>query len=199
MRSFGIFCQKEGGSHPICRDVIGDIIHYFTFMSSKLTLFALFSIFRHYSLFFQKYENNVITLYTFQNFRLFSTISAGEIGSQGSWPLASCSQLRASSRERWAVCPSRPYLYGRARICVVQAQRVIELFGKKVNNALNVHKITKRRPKLKKIPYFRPYNARIFAKNVPVFLQKWARRKNWAHWISSQGSFRQRFSRLQQC
>ena len=140
MRSFGIFCQKEGGgSHPICRDVIGDIIHYFTFMSSKLTLFALFSIFRHYSLFFQKYENNVITLYTFQNFRLFSTISAGEIGSQGSWPLASCSQLRASSRERWAVCPSRPYLYGRARICVVQAQRVIELFGKKVNNALNVH------------------------------------------------------------
>ena len=82
------------------RDVIGDIIHYFTFMSSKLTLFALFSIFRHYSLFFQKYENNVITLYTFQNFRLFSTISAGEIGSQGSWPLASCSQLRASSRER---------------------------------------------------------------------------------------------------
>ena len=26
-----------------------------------------------------------------------------------------------------------------ARICVVQAQRVIELFGKKVNNALNVH------------------------------------------------------------
>ena len=121
------------------RGVIGDIIHYFTFMSSKLTLFALFSIFRHYSLFFQKYENNVITLYTFQNFRLFSTISAGEIGSQGSWPLASCSQLRASSRERWAVCPSRPYLYGRARICVVQAQRVIELFGKKVNNALNVH------------------------------------------------------------
>ena len=131
--------KRGGGSHPICRDVIGDIIHYFTFMSSKLTLFALFSIFRHYSLFFQKYENNVITLYTFQNFRLFSTISAGEIGSQGSWPLASCSQLRASSRERWAVCPSRPYLYGRARICVVQAQRVIELFGKKVNNALNVH------------------------------------------------------------
>ena len=93
------FAKKRGGSHPIYRDVIGDIIHYFTFMSSKLTLFALFSIFRHYSLFFQKYENNVITLYTFQNFRLFSTISAGEIGSQGSWPLASCSQLRASSRE----------------------------------------------------------------------------------------------------
>ena len=42
------------------RGVIGDIIHYFTLMSSKLTLFALFFIFRHYSLFFQKYENNVI-------------------------------------------------------------------------------------------------------------------------------------------
>ena len=36
------------------------IIHYFKLMSSKLTLFALFFIFRHYSLFFQKYENNVI-------------------------------------------------------------------------------------------------------------------------------------------
>ena len=42
------------------RGVIGDIIHYFTLMSSKLTLFALFFIFRHYSLFFQNYQNNVI-------------------------------------------------------------------------------------------------------------------------------------------
>ena len=36
------------------RGVIGDIINYFTLMSSKLTLFALFFIFRHYSLFFSK-------------------------------------------------------------------------------------------------------------------------------------------------
>jgi len=27
-------------------------------------------------------------------------------------------------------------------------------------------------------PYFRPYNARIFAKKLPVILQKWARMKN---------------------
>ena len=46
--------------HDKLRDVIGDIIHYFTSMSSKLTLFALFFIFRHHLLFFQKYENNVI-------------------------------------------------------------------------------------------------------------------------------------------
>ena len=52
------------------RGVIGDIIHYFTLMSSELTLFELYFIFRHYSLFFQKYENNVIFyFYIFKNLR----------------------------------------------------------------------------------------------------------------------------------
>ena len=61
--------------HDKLRDVIGDIIHYFTSMSSKLTLFALFFIFRHHSLFFQKYENNVIVSLqfskTFEYFQKF--------------------------------------------------------------------------------------------------------------------------------
>ena len=51
-----------------CKGVIGDIIHYFTLMSPKLTLFALFFIFKHYSLFFKNQENNVIFFLIFHNF-----------------------------------------------------------------------------------------------------------------------------------
>ena len=49
----------------------------------------------------------------------------------------------------------------------MQVQRVIELFGKKVNNALNVHLITKRRQDHKDLNF-----ARIFARILLVFLLK---------------------------
>ena len=58
----------------------------------------------------------------------------------------------------------------------VQVKRVIELFDKQVNNALNVHN-SQKDDNISKT-WFCPYFARIFAKNVPVFLQKWARMKN---------------------
>ena len=41
-------------------DPTSRISNYFTLMTSILTLFALFFIFRHYSLFFQNHKNNVI-------------------------------------------------------------------------------------------------------------------------------------------
>ena len=46
--------------------------------------------------------------------------------------------------------------------------------------ALN-HKRTTKSQKLEFRSSLRPSNARIFAKKAPVFLQKWARLKNWVH------------------
>ena len=54
--------------------MIGDIIHDFILTSLRLTLFALFFIFRHYSLFFQKYENNVIISLQISKLWLFSQL-----------------------------------------------------------------------------------------------------------------------------
>ena len=66
---------------------------------------------------------------------------------------------------------------------LVHVQSVIELLGKQVNNALNMHWITKRRQNHKNLSFAR-LTPELLSKNArlsPAFLQKWPRLKNWIH------------------
>ena len=86
--------------------MIGDIIHYFTLLSSKLTLFAIF-IFIHYSLFIQKYENNVINSLQFSIFLIiFKKNNLNPIFLQERFAHKALGLLltaqSAFDRERWA-------------------------------------------------------------------------------------------------
>ena len=69
--SFARLFTKMSPSEELGTLVIGDIFHYFALKSSKLSLFF---IFRHYSLFFQKYENNVIISLQISKLWLFSQL-----------------------------------------------------------------------------------------------------------------------------
>ena len=79
---------------PCCcastRGVIGDIIHYFTLMSWKLTLFALFFIFRHYPLFFQKNENNAINTSKFTIFTSFNGTNIRDLITRQTFVVITC-------------------------------------------------------------------------------------------------------------
>ena len=87
---FGRIKRTSRHHNHVNRGVIGDIIHYFTLMSWKLTLFALFFIFRHYPLFFQKNENNAINTSKFTIFTSFNGTNIRDLITRQTFVVITC-------------------------------------------------------------------------------------------------------------
>ena len=104
--------------------------------------------------------------------------------------LITISPVYPSRPSRWAFVENRP---SNARIFVIlpvylwfwaRSERywgVWQTGQQRSERALN-HKKTRKSPKPEFRPSLRPYFCPKNARLSPVFLQKWARLKNWEHW-----------------